>query len=288
MTTITVARAQESEAPACLALTPRFSGAAELMIARVDGELAGAAGIGWVNVLEPAGFFVEVRVLTRWRRKGVGRALIEAAADLAGGETDGFWSVDGVPPESCAAMFLNACGFRPLRREHHFEIVTAKFLADMIDVSDRLRRKGRVPDRAEIRWLAEPGTPFEDIAWLVSKELGAHPMASLQDLRRRSDDGADHSLYVRVDGVVCAAMLFHTEGDVAVVDVRAVAKRWRNNWPNAVLLETGLKWAVSNGFAKARFFSDDRVRDTINLARRGDSEETRVMERYYLALDEAP
>jgi GNAT superfamily N-acetyltransferase len=286
MTTITIARAHESEAPACLALLPRFTGQAELMIARVDGEFAGAAGLSWINALDPAGFFVEARVLSRWRRKGVGRALIDAAADLADGETDGLWSLDGAPSASPAAMFLEACGFKPFRREYHYEIVTEKFLAGMIDLSERLRRKGRVPERAEIRWLADPEAPLDEIAWLVSRELGAHPMASLQNLRRRRDDIADHSLYVRVEGEVCAVMLFHTEGHAAVVDIRVVARRWRNNWPNAVMLEKGLNWAISNGFAKARFFADERVRDTINLARRGDGEETGVKNRYYLNFDD--
>jgi hypothetical protein len=52
------------------------------------------------------------------------------------------------------------------------------------------------------------------------------------------------------------------------------------------MLEKGLNWAISNGFAKARFFADERIRDTINLARRGDGEETGVKNRYYLNFDD--
>jgi GNAT superfamily N-acetyltransferase len=287
MNAVAVTRARESEAPACLALLPRFaSGQSELLIARADGAFAGAAGVNWVNALNPAGFSVDVKVLSPWRRKGVGGALIEAAADLAEGETDGLWAVDGAPFESPAAKFLEACGFSPLRREYHYEVANETLLADTIAIAERMRRRGRVPERAEIRWLSEPGAPLEEIAWLVSKEFGSHLMANIQGLRRRSVDAADHSLYVRLDGEVVAVMLLHTEGDAAIVDVRAVAKRWRNNWPNLLMLERALSAAKAAGFAKARFYCDEGIHDTMNLARRGDGEETDAKARYYRSFDD--
>lgn len=287
MNAVAVTRARESEAPACLALLPRFAaGQSELLIARADGEFAGAAGVNWVNALDPAGFSVDVKVLTPWRRKGVGRVLIEAALDLAEGETDGLWALDGAPFESPAANFLEACGFTPLKREYHYEVANETLLADAIAIAERMRRRGRVPERAEIRWLSEPGAPLEEIAWLVSKEFGSHLMANLHGLRRRSADAADHSLYVRLDGEVVGIMLLHTEEDAAVVDVQAVPKRWRNNWPNLAMLEKALSAAKAAGFAKARFYCDEGVHNTINIARRGDGEVTNLKARYYRAFDE--
>ncbi len=80
--TVTIAR--ESEAPACLALLPRMRGStSELLIARRGEAFAGAGAVLWANSFEPPGFHVLIRVMTSSRRHGVGRALIEAAAELA-------------------------------------------------------------------------------------------------------------------------------------------------------------------------------------------------------------
>jgi len=285
MNNVTIVPARESEAPACLALLPRFiGGQVELLIARVDSEFAGAAAVSWVSASSPSGFHVDVTVLSRWRRKGVGRALIMAVADLADGETDGLWAIDSAPFESSAAKFLEACGFRALRREYHYEIANETLLADTIAIAERMRKRGRVPERAEIRWLSEPRAPLEEIAWLLAKEFGSHPVANLHNLRRRCSEASDRSVYVSLDSEVAAAMLVRINGDVAVVDAQAVAKRWRNNWPNLTMLEKALGRAKVEGWVKARFFCEESTHNTINLARRGDGEEIDVKGRYYRAL----
>jgi GNAT superfamily N-acetyltransferase len=287
MTEVVVVSAKENEAPACLALLPRAVGApAELLIARRDGQFSGASAVFWVSASDPPGFQVDVRVLTEWRRKGVGRALLEAAADLADGETDGLWALEGTSVASPAARFLEACGFKPVRREHHYQVANDTLLADMIDLAARMRARGRIPQGAEIAWLSEPGAPLEEIAWLLSKEFESRPMTNLQSLRRRRAEKEDHSVYVRVDGEVAAVMLVHAEGNIGTVDARAVARRWRNNWPNVAMLEKALVAASAAGVAKTRFFCDENIRDTINLARRGDGEEIDVKQRYYLSFSQ--
>ena len=124
MTNISVTLASESEAPACLALIPKAASArVELLIARADGEFAGAGAVFWANALEPPGFHALVRVLSGARRRGVGRKLIEASVALTDAETDGLWSFDAVPHDSGEAKFLEACGFKALRREYHYQVV---------------------------------------------------------------------------------------------------------------------------------------------------------------------
>jgi hypothetical protein len=143
-----------------------------------------------------------------------------------------------------------------------------------------MRTRGRIPESAEVRYLREGGAPLDEITWLISKEFGSHPMANLDALLRCSQDPDDHSLYVRVNDELVAAMLFHVEGELAVVDVRVAAKRWRNGWPNLVMLENALSWAKAAALTKARMFCDEGVHDTINLARRG-GEMVDVKARFY-------
>ncbi len=284
MMNLSVTFASESEAPACLALIPKAAGArVELLIARSEGAFAGAAAVFWANALEPPGFHFLVKVLSGARRRGVGRKLIEASVTLTEAETDGLWSFESVSRDSQAARFLEACGFKASRREYHYQVSNEAILADTIAIADRLRRRGRIPERAEIKYLSEPGAPLEEIAWLVSRELNSSPANNFYDVVRRCGDSADGSLYVSLDGVVVAVMLVRRQGGDAVVDARVVASRWRNNWPNLVLLEKALGRAKDEALAHAKFFCDESVTDTINLARRGDGEEIDLKTRYYLA-----
>ncbi len=284
MSEISVTLARESEAPACLALLPKIVGTqAELLIARRDGEFAGAGAVIWINLLDPPGFHVLVRVLHPARRHGVGRALIEAAADLADGETDGLWSLDAVPPESPAAKFLESCGFTPRRREYHCVIENERLLANVVALVDRYRSRGRIPAQAEIRRLADPAAPLDEIAWLVAREFNGNAFTNLQNLFRRREAAADRSLYVWLDGEVLAVMLIRVQDGSAVVDAWVVAPRWRNGFASLVLLENALARAKAESCTYARFFCDENVIDTINLVRRAGGDEMDIQARYHLA-----
>jgi GNAT superfamily N-acetyltransferase len=277
--------ASEREAPACLALMPKAAGArAELLIARADGEFAGAGAVFWVNGADPPGFHVLVSVLPPARRRGVGRALIEAAANLADGETDGLWSLEAATAESAAAKFLEACGFTPRKREYYYEVGVDPLLKEVEDIAGRLRARHRIPERAEALYLSEPSAPLDEIAWLVAREFNGVPTINLRSLARRREDEADGPVFVRLDGELISAMLCRKQDGMAYVDVRVVSKRWRNNWPNLVMLEKALRWGRGEALPHARFFCDESVHDTINLARRGDGVEVDVKTRYRLAL----
>ena len=288
MNGVQITRAREGEKPACIALMPRLpASATEWLIARRDGGFAGAAGIMWESSRKPGGFPLEVRVLARHRRRGVGRKLVGAAVTLTEGEADGIWSFDALPLSSPEASFAEACGFSAERREFHYVVDNETLLNDTRAIAERMRTRGRIPESAEVRYLREGGAPLDEIAWLISKEFGSHPMANLDALLRCSQDPDDHSLYVRVNDELVAAMLFHVEGELAVVDVRVAAKRWRNGWPNLVMLENALSWAKAAAVTKARMFCDEGVHDTINLARRG-GEMVDVKARFYRYVAGAP
>jgi len=283
---ITVTQAREHEAPACLALLPEIGGApAELLIARVDGEFAGAAGVVWASWAEPAGFHVAVRVLEAARGRGVGRKLLMAASDLADGETDGLWSFQATPLDSPAAKFLEACGFAPRKRDHYFQIGVSRMLDHVGGIVRRYRERGHIPPGADVVFLSDVEAPLEEITWLIARELDNGPLVHPQTLRRRLVDSADRSMIARFNGELAGVTLWRVEGGNAIADVRVVARQWRSGWPNLLMMETGLLRAREEGLEQIKFFSDEALNDTRNLAKRGEGQETDVKARYYLAFD---
>jgi GNAT superfamily N-acetyltransferase len=288
MKDLSVKRSREHEAPACLALLPEIIGTpAELLIARIDGAFAGAAAVLWANWSEPPGFRVHVKVLTGARRQGVGRALIEAAANLADGETDGLWSLESKPFDSPAAKFMEKCGFVARNREHHFRVNVEALRSAIEPIVERCRESERIPKAAEVVYLSEAEAPLDEIAWLVAREFNSNPILGILNLRQRRDDDADGSVFARLDGEVVGVLLCHERDGVATVDARVVSKRWRYGWPNLVMLEKVLRDGQLKALQQAQFYCDDTVNDTDtkNLVRRAKGEEVDLKARYYLALD---
>lgn len=287
MKDIHVTPAREHEAPACLALLPEVLGVpAEFLIARKNGEFAGAAGVVWANWAEPAGFNMAVTVLGSARRQGVGRALVAAAVELANGETDGLWSLRPTPVGSEAAGFLEACGFKALKREYYFQVGVSNLLDTILPIAERHRASGRIPEGAEVVYLSDTEVPIEEIGWLIAREFNNSPILHVDALRRRREDKKDASMVALFNGELAGVLLGRNENNIAVVDVRVVAKRWRPGWPNLLMLEKGLLLAKADGRRGVKFYCDETVTDTISLARRGKGEETDLKARYYLAFDQ--
>jgi GNAT superfamily N-acetyltransferase len=284
---VRITRAREDEAPACLALLPEAAGTLpELLIARNDGAFAGAAAVVWTHWAEPAGFNVLVRVLSGARGQGVGRALVTAAADLADGETDGLWSLQATPVGSPAAKFMEACGFTPQKREYYFQADVASLIRNILPVAQRYRERVGVPAGAEVVELSKAEVPLDEIAWLIAREFNNSPIAHIENLRQRREDSADRSLVALHEGEVVGALLSRIldgAGTGGSVDVNVVAKRWRYGWPNVMMMEKALLRSQADGLQQTRFYCDETVKDTMNLARRGAGEKIDLKARYYLA-----
>jgi GNAT superfamily N-acetyltransferase len=282
MEAIAVTAADEGEARACLALLPEAHGApVELLLARLDGAFAGAAGVHWQSWTKPAGFPASLCVLPPYRRKGVGRALVTALADLVGEETDGLWSHTRIEPDGEAERFLLAVGAVARRRQYHFDGEVRRLLDHIAPLAARLRRGDDAGDIAIVP-LAE--APLEEIGWLISSELGGGPSTALRRVRARAamsagaeadGQGRDRSMAAIRDGEVAGVLIWRVDDDgAAVIDARIVAPSRRGGAVNLSLLEAGLLRGREEGIERMRFHCDDAVPDTIKLARRCGSDET--------------
>jgi GNAT superfamily N-acetyltransferase len=287
MRMITITRADESEVPAALALLPEARQMpAELLLARHDGRLAGAAAVMWRSWATPGGFPLQVQVIPEMRRQGVGRRLVEAAIKLARGETPGLWSLEPTPIEGPAAAFLTACGFSIGRHQRSFQATGQALRANVAPALARMSARGRVPTDGRVVPLAE--APLEAVSWLVSAEFGGGPFRALQNLAGRVAERGisteDMSQVVMQGDKVAAVLLARMDYGVAVIDARVVAPDARGGWAGALQLDAILQWGLKRGVAEFRFQCDDDVRDTLALARRSDARELEQKALFYYAL----
>ena len=285
MEEITVSLATDQEARACLALLPEVKGAAaELLIARRRGALAGAAAIFWQSWATPAGFPITIQVVPAERRHGVASRLLVAAADLAAEETDGLWSFDAYAEDGDAARFIEASGFRRQRRQHFFQARIDALLENISPLLTRLRRREGAGSPPRIAPLGE--APLDEIGWLVSAELGGGPFSAQARMRSQTAPESrvkDRSQVAMVGDQVAGVILWRIDADdVAVVDARVVAAPWRGGAINLTLLEAGLLRGKAEGLTEVRFHCDDTVRDTISLARRAQAREVATKAAWYL------
>lgn len=110
---VAVRRAADGEARACRLMMPEVFGPAfapDLWVA-IDREtslIVGAAAVAWRPLSKPPGFPVQVHVPSPLRRRGIGRALVEAVAESCSGSAACLHAWTGVRAGGPAAPTLPA------------------------------------------------------------------------------------------------------------------------------------------------------------------------------------
>jgi len=242
-----------------------------------DRALLGAAALIWVAAGDPPAFPVAVHVRPEWRGQGIGRSLVEAAAGFAAAEVPALQPWGLLDEASEEAAFCLATGFIVHHRMLHFEGEAEAMEAMLARYRERFDESGYVPAGARI--VSLPEAPAEAVANLVAREFHNSPalmQARFQGRLGRAPD-PDRSVVLLLDGVVMGAQLV-TLGDDAVPEVEAnvVHPSLRRGWANLLLTHEGTRAGVLHGSRRFRFYCDDRVIDTVNLARRSGASRTRV------------
>lgn len=291
-TEFTIRAARDAEMRACRMLMPETFAptiAPEAHVALVGNpaQIVGAAAVAWRPWSKPPGFPVQIHVVPGFRRRGIARALLRYVVACCAGETQGFHSWAAVPEPSPAASFLAATNFTVTRRFRHFEADLLRFDAMIDAIRARLARGSRIPDSARIVPLSE--APARDVAAFVARTFETMPEAVAARIAGQGLAGYDmaRSVVLLIDGAVQGALLYAWIDGVPVIDVNAVAPALRRGWANVALLAEATRNAVHGGAQQFRFFCDERVRDTMNLAARVEARETRVEIECFLSLDRA-
>lgn len=268
-----------------------FDSVPEMLVAVPDdasGPIVGACAISWCNApkpeVDPSGFPIMLYVVEAERRKGVGRALIEAAAEWCREETTVLRNWMPVPAGSDAVQFLQRSGFTLHHRTLHFEANLAEFHRIVDHLRDRLQRTGRMPAAAQLLRLQD--IPAWDVAALVAPEFPAPHAAIMRRLTPGAPDAFDlaRSTALRVGEVLAGVLIFSWNGGEVGIEVIVVAPSFRGGAANVLLLEGATRAAMEGGAEFFRFYCDERTRDTIGLARRAGATPRRIDEEWRRAL----
>lgn len=263
--------AQAAELPALVALLPEafppVGQPAEIVVARDAGGVIGAAACAWL----PGGFPILARVVAARRLQGVGRALIEASAGQARGETGALRAWSLLDDGSEGARFAAACGFTVARRLRYFGTDGARFAARMARL--RARMASRLPPGAAIVPLRD--APREIVAALLAATFALLPQGAAQRLDPATPGSyhPDLSIVAMAGDALAGAMLCHARDGVIDVEVNAVVPAFRNGWANVLMLEHMARAGRAAGFDRFEFGCEPHVRDTLNLALRTDAAE---------------
>ena len=286
---VSVRAAADHEARACRLLLPEMFDAhqaPELLVAVLHDveapdmpRLVGAAGIA-PSYGPGRGSSLFVHVTPSFRRRGVGRALIEAAMASCRGRWTVLHALRPVPEESQAAQFLAACGFEPVDRIVHFEVDGLPFYADILAVRRRLESHRRIPPNARILRLCDADP--DAVADLVCRSIETSRAYVRSRLRPDCANPYDmrNSVVLTVEGQVRGALIYNWSGGVPVIEVRAVEPSLRRSWANALMLEEATRNAKERGALRFRFFASDKLTETLSLARRANAEQIRIEVQY--------
>jgi hypothetical protein len=269
---LVVRRAADSETRACRLMMPEVFGplfVPDLWVA-IDREtslIVGAAAVAWRPLSKPAGFPVQVHVPVPLRRRGIGRALIDAIARDCAGSAACLHGWAGVREGGAAALFLAATGFVAHHRLPQFEADVERFYAMVKAIRARLERAGKISGEFDIVRLGE--APQEEVAALVGEYFRDTPSSVLAGIARGLV-GYDpqRSVVLLHRGEVRGALLYRWSDGIPQIDVNVISEELRRGAANVLLLEAATRNGLEGGARRFRFSCEESVRDTINLARR--------------------
>lgn len=235
-------------------------------------QVVGASA--WTPTVESDGTIsarIALRVPRPLRRRGFGRAIVEASVAEARGRAARILvrSEPGEHPD--ARPFLEACGFTLVERQVFLAADYATARDRLTGLYRRLRSRGTIPSSARVVPLAD--APLERLVELHVALVGGTPTGIADLLRRRIGAGtADDSLALLVDGRPEGLILFATRDGVTDVASRLVspelqAKGHTSGWPNLMLMAKVFPASDRHAPRTLRFDCRASNRETLGLTR---------------------
>jgi len=256
-------------------LLPRATGAGQVsrLYVAVSGEAAqvvGAVALGLDRRRDiGAGWRVDLRVIVPFRRRGIGRALIEHAVDQA--HQHGIRALDAwawVEPDSDEARAWISFGFMSCQRRLEFEADLRQAHDTLMPLYTKIRDDGWIPRDARIIPLAE--ADLEAVADLHVRYLGGNRRLLMPLLR---GDGAEpfdlhYSRVLLLDGHVVGFTLGRIlHNGVCEIDANVLHPGVRLGWANLWLKKEAAAMLLSGGIHTIRYFSLQQHTDTQRVSR---------------------
>lgn len=242
---------------------------------------------GFIPTIKDAqmpGFPVFVRVLTPYRKKGIGKLLIrELAHDVRA------WNVPNLLSWQAYAhgaehAFLNACGFSAYLKIHKFQVVreSAQILLRLLE---RYQQKDRSLKGLQLSPftddLIHQVAPLYCAHFMVSYEVGVQRLRQMIVLPQVSLLSSVAYLDSKPVGFIIGYL---DQENVPKVDFWTTSPELRNTATSLMLLCHFVRNAYDHGYSVARFDSNDHARATIRIAARLNAQTLEVCESFAYAL----
>jgi GNAT superfamily N-acetyltransferase len=242
-----------------------------LFAARQDGIPAplGVAALGysiWGD--KPAGFRFALAVAPPHRRRGVGRALVDAViAEARRWDVAGLWAWNRVSDEA-GGDFLRALGFACAKRFLHFEGDAVELHRVVHSLHERVARTGHLPPGLRVVSLRE--APAEAVVRCHQRHLGGDAATLAARIAGHGPDpfAADYSVVLMAGDRVAGLGLYGWQNGIGRIDAFAIEPEWRGSASAVVLLDIGLERGLTTGVTRMRFSCWDDVLYTVKLASR--------------------
>jgi hypothetical protein len=239
-------------------------------VAGTPQRVVGAAAVGMDRRLETAGAWqIDLRVIVPFRRRGIGRALVEHVADLARAHrVAALHAWEWVEADSEAARAWAALGFSPAQRKLEYEADIAAASSTLPPSYRQVIADKWIPETARMVPLA--GADYDAIARLHVEYLGGSRRLLLPLLDGSAPD-CFHRKYSRVmllDGRVVGFSLGRIGADgVCEVDAHVLHPSVRMGWANLWLKMEAAERLLEDGIRTMRYFSLEQHGDTRRISR---------------------
>jgi GNAT superfamily N-acetyltransferase len=259
----------------------------DLMIAveRDPQRFVGALSYAPVLFEKDIAWQVQLHVVRGYRRRGIGRWLVEALNERGG--TLGVKALLGLQSEHAVdgPQFLTAIGFAPAYRSSVYVATRAQCEPVLRPLGERLRASGKVP--ATARWMTVATTPRESLLAFLN-ETALRPARVMttpwEDLLRRP--GVREASVVLLDGdTIVGASLLERHGTVSDVHWRVVAPAYRGGWANVILSSAMWDRLTELGITHVKFSTTTETPDTERMVRLYGVEQSHCVVHYHRAVD---
>jgi len=260
-------------------------GCAVLVATEPGGRIVGAAALSPRTRTDPvAGSLCDVHVVPPWRRKGIGRALIEQFAHAVrsrGGEALYAW--EPVRADGDHATAWRALGFDQASSLHRTWLDLASALAQLEPYEQRLRKHNSIPEDAAVVPLGEADAM--KVAAMNVAHLGGTMPDLLRRLRGETPDAFDPNLSLvvaRGGETLGCALVRVIEPGVGLIEANTIDPSHRGTWANVMLRVHGVRVALENGLKTILFDTRDPHADTRRIAEKLGGETVKMIEPYRL------
>lgn len=247
--------------------------------------VASGAFIPTIKDAQMPGFPVFVRVLTAYRRKGIGKLLIRELAEQVSA-----WNVPYLLSWQAYAhgvehAFLNACGFNAYLKVHKFQVVreSAHILLRLLE---RYQQKHSSLKEVQLSPLTDAlihqVAPLYCAHFMVSYEVGVQRLKQMIGLPQVSLLSSVAYLGSKPVGFIIGYL---DQENIPKVDFWTISPELRNTATSLLLLCHFVRNAYGHGYSVARFDSNDHARSTIKIAARLNAQTLEVCESFAYTLN---